>query len=321
MTPKKVLVIRNDHIGDMVISTLIFRELKKAFPKTEITAIVSPANKAIVEENKNIENIIVLKTAPRKIKDFYRYFKASLILRKEKFDVGIDLRGGYFNALLMWASGVKYKIGFYEHESAKKYLNFAYKRDKDLHEANSILELINGGLRLKSKDYMPDVQTSSQDKINVDAFLKQNKIKKYICLVPEATFIEKQWPTQYMDDLINKLNKNYPNYKILLFSKEMHSIQELLDKNPKCVPVIGKNLREVYLLLKNSSVNVAPDGGPLQLASASNSNVIALMQKDLPIKHVRPLGKKCILIVDEMKNMTVKKVYDKITKILKNRIY
>ncbi|KKQ18439.1 MAG: hypothetical protein US31_C0004G0001, partial [Berkelbacteria bacterium GW2011_GWA1_36_9] len=91
--PKKILVIRNDRIGDMANSTNVFPALKENFPNAKITAIASKANRALIEKNKKIDKIITLDFAPRTFKDIINFLKTSLKIRKEKFDIGIDLRG------------------------------------------------------------------------------------------------------------------------------------------------------------------------------------------------------------------------------------
>ena len=56
--PKKILFTRNDHIGDMVYSTQIFREIKKRFPKVKITVIATPSNRQIIDKDPYVDNII-----------------------------------------------------------------------------------------------------------------------------------------------------------------------------------------------------------------------------------------------------------------------
>ena len=102
---RRILVIKNDKIGDMVLSTGTFRELKRNFPKAGITVIASKSNKQIIEKNKNIDKIIVLDYPPRGYKGILNYFKLSKELKKENYDVGIDLRGSIINIFFPKAFG------------------------------------------------------------------------------------------------------------------------------------------------------------------------------------------------------------------------
>jgi len=51
----KILIIQNDNIGEVVLSTAVFREIKKNIPGCKITLIASKTNRSIIEKNKNID--------------------------------------------------------------------------------------------------------------------------------------------------------------------------------------------------------------------------------------------------------------------------
>ncbi|MDC1387022.1 lipopolysaccharide heptosyltransferase family protein [Candidatus Thioglobus sp.] len=53
----KVLMFRYDRIGDMVITTPVFRELKLAYPNIEISVLASKANHMILKNNPYVDNI------------------------------------------------------------------------------------------------------------------------------------------------------------------------------------------------------------------------------------------------------------------------
>jgi len=55
----KVLILRNDKIGDMIVSTPLFRELKKAHPGIVIDVVASSVNRQIIAANPHVDDIIV----------------------------------------------------------------------------------------------------------------------------------------------------------------------------------------------------------------------------------------------------------------------
>ena len=83
---KNVLVLKYDRIGDMVVTTPIFRELKKAYPSISISVLASKENKDVIKNNPYIDKI-------------YTNYKNSVLndlrtlltLRKKSFDVCIEL--------------------------------------------------------------------------------------------------------------------------------------------------------------------------------------------------------------------------------------
>ena len=323
---KKILIVKNDKIGDMVLSTNIFRELKKNLPHSEITAIVSSANKPLIEKNKNIDKMITLDYPPKNLKSLSNYISTSKIIKKENFDLGIDLRGSIFNIFfLLTMPKVKYKVGFYNRSFSKYFLNYAYKKDrKRKHVTSQRIDLMNKALKLNSKDYWPEIATDKEDEIITNKFIKTNQLKKFICILPDASTKEKQWPLEKWDKLIRYIKEKYPTYRVLLLGTDQDKISFLLKRNPRTLtPSKPLNLRSVYLLFKKSSLIISHDSGPMHLAWTSKAKLIALISgykhrsKDLSkLNYVKPLGKNSITIYKDMKDIDIKEVRNKIDELL-----
>lgn len=80
-----ILVLRYDRIGDMVVTTPLFRALKKGFPGAELSVLASQTNAAVIKNNPNIDQIYVL---PKSIAS-----RLTLLmkLRRKRFSLLIDL--------------------------------------------------------------------------------------------------------------------------------------------------------------------------------------------------------------------------------------
>jgi len=324
---KKILVIKNDKIGDMILSTNIFRELKRSLPNSKITAIVSNANKPLVEKNRHIDNLLVLNYPPKNFIDIIKYLKMSRSLKKENFDLGIDLRGSIYNIFfLLYLAKVKYKIGFYNRKLSKLLLDYAYQKDRKMkHVTFQRIDLINKALNLNAKNYWPEIATDNEDEKSTTEFIKKNKLNKYTCILPDASIEERQWPLERWNKIIKYLHENYPKYKILILGLDMKKISSLLEKNPHIIyPENPLNLRELYLILKKSSLVISQDSGPMHLAWTAKANLIALISgyiyrpKDLnKLNYLHPLGKNAHTIYKDMDKITLQEVKEKIDFILK----
>ena len=85
-TIKKILFLRHDNkLGDMIVSTVFYKNLKNLLPKAEIHVLSGPATKVIIENNKNISAIYTYK------KGWFSALKLGLKLRKKNFDLVIDI--------------------------------------------------------------------------------------------------------------------------------------------------------------------------------------------------------------------------------------
>ncbi len=312
---KKILIIRNDKIGDFVYSSCIFREIKRVYPDSKITAVVSNKNKELIEKNKKVDRIFTINHSPKNLGEIFEYYKLSRKLGKEGYDLGFELRGSFFNIFfLLFLSKVKKRIGFYNHPVSKLFLNYGYKRTLKKHISLSMLDLINS-LGFKCEDNWPDIQIGEEDKREVEKFMNKNNLEKFISIVPEASDEKRQWPLERYNSLIKWLKKNY-KYKILLIGTDKKKINWLKKRNPGLIPVVKKNLRLVYLLFKNSELVIAPDGGTMHLAWASKTNLIAFFPEYLT-SDILPLNSKVLYGEgDSIKNIKEKEVKEKVGEIL-----
>lgn len=100
--PASFLIVRLDHIGDVILSTPIYHSLKLKFPEAKITVLCGSWAKSVLENNPYIDEIWVLDcpwwTAVRNDVNNAKKFwinlcKIILKIRRAKFSVFIDLRG------------------------------------------------------------------------------------------------------------------------------------------------------------------------------------------------------------------------------------
>ncbi len=315
---KKIVIVKNDKIGDMILSTNVFRELKRALPTTHITLIASEANKAIVQKNKSIDRIMIADYPLVSWKALTQWLKVSQQLRQEKYDIGIDLRGSIFNIFFFFILGnVTYKIGFYNRYFSRYLLNFAYKKDrKNSHCTFQRIDMINKALDLHAKNYWPEIITDKDDEKMAESFIKNYKLKQFIALVPDASLAPKQWPLEHWSHIISYIKEHYPRYQIVIFGTDSTKINFLHERHPSLiVPNESLSLRVVYLLFRRSTLIIAHDGGPMHLAWVARAPLIALISgykkrsSDLnKLRYMGPLGKDARVIYKDMDQIGVDEV-------------
>jgi heptosyltransferase II len=326
---KKILVIRNDHIGDLILSTAAFREIKKSFPNANLTALVSKINKEIIENNNNVDRIIISKYNPKNFIDFFKYLIAIKKIRKEKFDMGFDLRGDFLNTLSFLKLGnVKKKIGFYKNTKTQKLLDYGIPKNASKHETLLCQELISQSLKINSENFWPEITITNEDEKEAENFIKKNNLEKFICIAPETPHPGKQWPLEKFDEVIKWLQKNKPEYRIVLVGTDNEKLEWLKNKNKNILKLEKTNLRMLYILFQKSSLLLTLDIGTMHIGWAGNSKLIGLILKfSAPsIKNIEPLGENShYLIENEIeidatkeigKGLKVKDVIKEIDKVL-----
>jgi ADP-heptose:LPS heptosyltransferase len=104
---KKILVIRNDKIGDFMLAWPSFAMLKQSLPNVEITALVPNYTKALAEMCPWIDSVIV-DCGPKAAKTYKNELVAAL--RAEQFDASINLFSTTYNASLVWKAKIPYRL-------------------------------------------------------------------------------------------------------------------------------------------------------------------------------------------------------------------
>lgn len=317
---KKILLIRNDKIGDFIFASGIIKELKKCLPNVEISVVASPSNKSLVEKNKNVSKIFVRGYKPKNWRDAFAFFRTANEIRKEKFDVGFDLRGAILNTFfLLFLGNVRYRSGFDRNILARPFLDFKRKVNKKEHACKDMWDMISEVLEVPRTTPWPDIPVDEEDEKDVEEFIKKHKLTKFICLVPDATVEKIQWNLENWDKIIKFIRKKYPEYKILLPGGNMEKLIWIQKRNPETIipePEINKNLRAVYLLFKKSALVMSQEGGPMIMAWASKTNTISIRDVCNPDEHTKPLGKNAINIYNDINKITVKEVKEAISRSL-----
>src|SRR5258705_9846956 len=107
----KILIVRLRLIGDVVLTTPLLRALKRKYPDAQLTYLVEPAAAPVVRGNPHLANVVLVpkRRGLARLRDDMSMARR---LRRERFDVAIDLHGGPRAAWFTWASGAPMRIGY-----------------------------------------------------------------------------------------------------------------------------------------------------------------------------------------------------------------
>src|SRR5215216_3500921 len=106
-----ILLIRLRLVGDVVFTTPIVRALRRRFPDAHITYLVEPAAAPVIAGSPCLDEVLV---APRRrgwlrpIDDL----RLALKLRRNSYDLVINLHGGPRASWLSWATRARRRIGY-----------------------------------------------------------------------------------------------------------------------------------------------------------------------------------------------------------------
>lgn len=115
---KKLLVIRNDKIGDFMLCFPAFAMLKQSAPEWEITALVPPYTAPLAELCPYIDRVLIDSSNKQ---DKQAQKEGLQAVKHAGFSASISFVSDWYNAKLTWQSGIKYRLA-----PATKLFQFLY---------------------------------------------------------------------------------------------------------------------------------------------------------------------------------------------------
>lgn len=140
---ERILIIRTDRIGDVVLSTPMIASTRKAFPHAYIAVIVSGQTKEVIKGNPYINEVIIYDKR-QKHKGILKTLNFALWLRRKRFDIAFILHTTKRVNIICFLAGIPIRIGY-----ARRKLDFllthrlAYsKRLGEKHEVEYSLDVL-----------------------------------------------------------------------------------------------------------------------------------------------------------------------------------
>ena len=112
---KKILVIKLRHIGDVLLTVPAFRALRENFREAHISVLVNSGTEEVLKGNPLIDEILLFERSIKGLSPLKRYLSEAGFLRRLRdkgFDMTIDLTGGDRPAVISFASGARYRLGW-----------------------------------------------------------------------------------------------------------------------------------------------------------------------------------------------------------------
>jgi len=297
---KRILIVRTDRIGDVLLSTPVIRVLRDTYPDAYIAMMVTPYAKDIVDGNPYLDEVIIY-DKDGKHKSWRRSIKFALNLRKKRFELALILHPTNRVHPITFFAGIPRRIGY-----DRKFgflLTDRIKHTKQLgskHELEYNLDLVRClGIEPKDKNiFMPIKQESEKW---ADEFIRQKGIKesdKLLAIHPGASCPSKIWPNERFAEVADRLVGKY-GFKVLIVAgpKDIALVQNVAKhmRNP-IINLGGKtSISQLASILKRCQLFISNDSGPVHIASAVDVPVISIFgrnQKGLSPNRWGPVGKR-----------------------------
>ncbi len=215
--PKKVLIIKQRQLGDVLMGTASIEALKKAFPNVQIDFLTEKKCAPILANNPHINNLYLIDKKEQNsfLKQILFYKK----IAKNNYDTVIALQTLPRVILQVLFSKAKYRLGPY----SKAYKNILFthlvKVNKDYPAIENIEILAPFGIekpeKITGKLYLTDNDIAKAKKLlsenGFDYADVENKSKKLIVADLTHKDFRRAYPPAHYTKLINYIQEKIPN--------------------------------------------------------------------------------------------------------------
>jgi len=299
--PKRILIVKLWGIGSIILASPTFKLIREKFPDAKITFLTLKRNKGVYEDSGMFDQIIYFEL--KKIKSvFFEFFRVLNILRKNKFDLALDMEPfANTTTVLLALSNIKMRVGYSIERGGGSIL---YDKVVVWNNKQHITESYFDIARVLNISYNPplkiqEIPSSDSDKSYVDKLLKDSKIgksEKIIGINVNASDFgtARRWPYQNFAKLADKLVKEFKVRVVFIgapFDKGLVNKTMNLMEDKSAISLAGMTtVKQLSYLMQKFHLLITNDTGPMHIAAAMGTPVVVFFGPETPLLY-GPLGK------------------------------
>lgn len=292
----EILIIKLSAIGDVIHTLPSLRALKETFPHSRITWVVETAAADLLGGNPDLDRVIVFprKSWVRNLKqwrdlgktlaeagDFFR------ALRDRKYDMIIDFHGLLKSAVLAFAARGSRKIGYdsYQELSGLFYTE-KIPEDMNKHAVDRYLDFPRF-LGFKGTEARFNIYPDAENERKIDDLLAHKGVSGKHPLVaasPQALWKTKLWDSGKFAALCDRIGLELGGMVVFTGNGAGEIIEDIRSRmTTGSVNLEGMtSLRDLAALFRRVPVVVTTDSGPMHLAAAVKTPVVAIFGPTSP---------------------------------------
>ena len=302
---RNILVRGVNWIGDAVMTMPAIRSMKLTHPDARITLLVKPWVSRLFEKDPNVDEIILYSEAYQGLAGKFRLAKE---IKNKHFCMALLLQNAFDAAFIAFLSGIPARIG-YNRDSRRMLLTKAVPFDdqaKALHHIEYYLDLVRKA-GFSAKYERPWIYLSLEERLEARDKLKSLR-RPVVGINPGATFgSSKRWRPARFAEVACRVISELQGSAVIFGGPSETGIAEEIEKEfsnlagdpglqMQLLNMAGQtDIRELASLISECDLLVTNDSGPMHIAYAVRTPVVAIFGSTSP-EHTGPVGKKDLAI-------------------------
>ena len=284
---KRILIVRTDRIGDVVLSTPVARILRKTFPKAFIAFMTGPKTRDILVGNPHIDESIVYDKFEQH-KSWWQTIRFAFRLRRRAFDLAFILHSTNRVIWVTTLAGIRHRVGYARRLGFLLTERLPYtKPEGKKHEVSYNFDLlrhvgIEGSTRKLSWTVLPSEEAAIARRLEEEGIGRGERL---IAIHPDASAASKRWPAPKFIELCASLAQGGERRVILVAAEGGEGLtHQIASQLGSSVINWGGRLvlRELAALFKRCEYVISNDSGPVHVSTAVGTPVVSIFGRKLP---------------------------------------
>lgn len=271
ISPKKILIVRLDSMGDAVLTLPAISELKKKYSESSLDFLVSPPSAELFRLFCPESKVFLFRnnwlsgqgSFKKMIKEAVAFTSE---LRREKYDLAVDFRGDLRTLFFLALLGIPHRWGRGGTGGAflltRQISNIAER-----HEVLQNLEVVDFNGRAGSPEF-PEISVSKE---------VRNQERKNIVIHIGSGYPSKRWPTVHFFELAKRIEETNLGLPVFIGTETEKRLFESVREIPlrEYRDLIGRiSFKELLEVLSGADLFIGNDSGPAHLAALLKRKIV-----------------------------------------------
>jgi len=281
--PGRILIVKPSALGDIVHSLPFLHAIKRTYPAAKVDWVVARGLHTFLEGHPLIDRLLIINKDqwsrfsyfPNTLKEIGALVSG---LRREPYDVTVDLSGILRSGLITWAARSPYKLGFREsNEGSPLFYTHKIQGGTEIHAIDRYLKIAEAigcdisEIRYPLAPYDPDPP------------ICRELPAEYVVMSPSAGKEANRWPAERFGELSGRLA--LPTV-VIGGAGDAGIVEQMVAlSGGKAISLAGRtNLKELLAVIRRARFLVSNDTGPSHIAAALAVPVFAIFGPANPVR-------------------------------------
>lgn len=287
-TGPRILALRLDRIGDVVLSLPALERLRQRFPTARITLLTRPSTRSLLEGHPDIDEVLEYDYGKRgRHGSVLGNLRFIFEMWRKRFDIAVVLNPSLRSYLIPYLLGIPYRIGFKWGPAFLLTASVPDQRSQGLQHESELTLGVLGPLEALGPAGPPRLELFADEIAAVRALLHRQLpgTGPLVAVHAGASCPSKRWPVERFVEAITAVHAATHCRVLLVGGEEERALSARIAGQcaVPCADLTGElTLRQLACALKVSDVLLTNDSGPGHVAAAVGTPVVTVFGRKLP---------------------------------------